>query len=297
MPSPYTLLMMQFGFRAHDFGRMPIERLARTLHVFAPVTIQLALTKALDTYPDAGQLSPGYARRIRKVLESHDIDIAVLGCYINPVHPDDQLLDRALARFEEHLVFCADFGCRLVGTETGSYNPDGSFHPETASEKTFDRLTRSVERLVRTAEKFGALVGIEPVADTHVIGSVASMARLLARIDSPNLRVIHDPVNLLPSASPFGPEGPDGNQQRSIFLEAFDAIGEKIAAVHLKDFTYHEGIKSAALPALTGHMDVPALLSIISERKGGIDILLENTQMDTAALTLGALKRMATLVQ
>ncbi|MDD3942319.1 MAG: sugar phosphate isomerase/epimerase, partial [Sphaerochaetaceae bacterium] len=75
--------MMQFGFRAHDFGRMPIERLARTLHVFAPVTIHLALTKALDTYPDAGQLSPGYARRIRKVLESHDIDIAVLGCYIN----------------------------------------------------------------------------------------------------------------------------------------------------------------------------------------------------------------------
>lgn len=283
--------MMQFGFRAHDFGRMTIERLSQTLHVFAPVAIQLALKKALVGAPEAGaSLSPGYARRIRNVLAAHDIDIAVLGCYINPVHPDDAELEHSLWLFEEHLAFSGEFGCALVGTETGSVNPDGSFHPETGSQKTFDRLCRSIERLVRTAERFGATVGIEPVAGQHTIDSPEAMLRLLGRIDSPNLRVIYDPVNLLPWEAP---PAFDDAFQRTFFRTAFEAFADRISAIHLKDVRYVDGRKVGNLPPLTGVLDTMELLRLINERKPGIDILLENSQPETAALTLGALHRMA----
>jgi L-ribulose-5-phosphate 3-epimerase len=191
--------MLQFGLRAHDFGRLPAEELADALAAYRPASIQLALSKALPAEEAAnGSLSPGYARRLRRIFESRGIAIAVLGCYINPVHPDPVVRERELRRFEEHLSYVRDFGCAIVGTETGYRSSDGSFHPDTEKPETFDLLCRSLERLLRAAESASAILGVEAVADKHTISSIEKMATLLHRLDSPNLQVIYDPVNLIP---------------------------------------------------------------------------------------------------
>jgi hypothetical protein len=50
------------------------------------------------------------------------------------------------------------------------------------------------------------------------------------------------------------------------------------------------GKKNGALPAGTGELDYPALLRIITERKPGIDILLEDTSPDSGAKAMEFLR-------
>jgi sugar phosphate isomerase/epimerase len=281
--------MLQIGLRAHDYGKLPPEQLADTLAVFSPASIQLALTKAFPSSPGPGALSPGYARRIRKVFDNRGIAIAVLGCYINPVHPDPVEREWMLRCFEEHLRFARDFGCPLVGTETGSCNPDCSWHPNTATEETFDLLCGSVERLVRTAEKCGSIIGLEAVADQHTISSVELMDKLLRRLASPALKVIYDPVNLIPAAGLT-------ESQEAFFTRAFDAFGEHIIAFHLKDFRLEAGKKQGSLPAGDGDLDYPALLRLIMTKKPDVDLLLENSIPDRVRETFAFLQGIASRI-
>jgi sugar phosphate isomerase/epimerase len=278
--------MIQIGLRAHDYGRLAPEILADTLAAFNPDSVQLALAKAFPEAPPPGGLSPGYARKIRRIFESRNIYIAVLGCYINPVHPDPEEREKMLRRFEEHLRFARDFGCALVGTETGSRNPDCSWHPDTEKTETFDLLCKSLERLVKTAEKCGSIVAVEAVADQHTISSIEKMKELLSRLASPALKVIYDPVNLIPQAGLQEP-------QEAFFLSAFEAFAEHIAALHLKDFRFEGGRKKGDLPAGTGILEWKTLLGLVLEKKPGVDLLLENSVPATARSAIAFLRESA----
>lgn len=278
--------MIRIGLRAHDYGTLPPEDLADRLAAFKPASIQLALSKAFPFAPGPGALSPGYARGIRKTFEIRHISIAVLGCYINPVHPDPAERYTMLRRFEEHLRFARDFDCSIVGTETGSCNPDCSWHPDTQKPETFDLLCFSLERLLTAAEKCGSIVGVEAVADQHTIASIELMGKLLARFPSPSLKVIYDPVNLIPM------QGLEEDQS-AFFTRAFDVFGDHIVAVHAKDFQMDRGKKRGDLPPGTGLLDYTALLKVIMQRKPGIDILLENSIPAQAHQTIAFLNETA----
>jgi sugar phosphate isomerase/epimerase len=266
----YTDFMIRIGLRAHDYGCLPPAELARTVAAYGAESVQLALSKALSCPPAAGSLSPGYARSLRKTFEEKGVAIAVLGCYINPVHPDRDERERSLRLFEEHLRFSRDFGCSLVGTETGSCNPDCSWHPDTKKRETFDLLCFSLERLLKTAETCGSMVGIEAVADRHTLSSIELTEKILERFPSPALALIYDPVNLIP-------EGGLTRSQAEFFGEALDAFGSRIMAVHLKDFRMEGGKKIGDLPAGAGELDWPCLLAFLMEKKPGVDLLLENS--------------------
>jgi len=281
--------VLQIGLRAHDYGtNMPPEKLADTLASYKPASIQLALAKALSGVPGAGGITPGYARGIKNIFSERGISIAVLGCYINPVHPDPAIREKHLRRFEEHLRFARDFGCAIVGTETGSCNGDCSFHPDTEKDETLDLLCNSLERLIKTAEKCGAIAAIEAVADQHTVSSIEKMSAVMRRLASPSLKVIYDPVNLIPNAGLR--ENWSFQSQKDFFEKAFAAFGDEIVAIHAKDFKMGVNGKIGTLPAGTGELDYPALLSLLGERKPGIDILLENSSPDTGRQAMAFLR-------
>ncbi|MFR4339064.1 MAG: TIM barrel protein [Lachnospira pectinoschiza] len=50
--------------------------------------------------------------------------------------------------------------------------------------------------MVKYAEQFGVIVAIEPVWK-HIVYTVERARKVLDAIDSPNLQIIFDPVNLL----------------------------------------------------------------------------------------------------
>lgn len=271
--------MFTIGVRAHDLGKKSLAELASTLQELHIGSIQLAINKALsDRSYHPGSLSPGFARTINKTLASHGADIAVLGAYVNLIHPDKESRNRELQKFIEHLRYARDFGTSIVGTETGHRSPDGTAVPETQSQEAFNDLVDSVSRLTEAAAHYGVLAGIEPVADKHPLSSIERTVSLIERVNSPNLGIIFDPVNLIPSA---------GISDQDDFLKsAFQAFGPHICCIHAKDFRIENGTKIGTLPAGTGDLNYPLLAGLISEVKPGIHVLLENTAPDNLPVAI-----------
>lgn len=167
--------------------------LARTLEAFGPASIQLALSKAFPDAPDpAGIPGSSYPGRIRDIFEARGMAIAVLGCYINPVHPDRDELEAA-GTLRGAPALRAGFRVPRRGHGNRLAQPRLLVSPGNRGQVTYDRLCASVERLVRTAEVCGSIVGIEPVAGQHTVSSIEKARILMERIDSPALRIIFDP--------------------------------------------------------------------------------------------------------
>ena len=124
------------------------------------------------------------------------IRLAVLGCYINPVNPDEKERQKAVAKFIEHLKYAKVIGADMVGTETGRYDAGFKVVPYTYTEGCYQLLLKSMREIVSAAEKLGVIVGVEAVHD-HTLYCPEIMRRFLEDIDSPNVEAILDPVNLI----------------------------------------------------------------------------------------------------
>ncbi len=263
--------MMRIGVRAHDFGRLPSDELARRIAAKGLSCVQLAVSKAiagLDLRP--GDLNPGLAFHIGQSFRRYNLQIAVLGCYVNPIHPDPEPRRVLLGFFKEHLRYARDFGCGLVALETGSINADYSFHPDNHGERAFQAFLTSVASLVEEAEKFGVLVGIEGVT-THVVSTPARMRRILDTIGSNHLQVVFDPVNLL-SAGNY-------RDQDAVIKEALDLYGDSIVVIHAKDFVVN-GTEYQAVRTGQGQLNHQLLLAWVRARKPYMSMLLEEATED-----------------
>jgi L-ribulose-5-phosphate 3-epimerase len=260
---------MNFGARAHDFGKLTLEELSPLIAAKGASCIQLALTKVnAGISEEPGQLSPSYASHVAEIFRRHGIRIAVLGCYINLIHPDLTERKKLLERFKELLRLARDFGCSIVGSETGSVNTDYSFNPESHGEKPLQTLIGNVAELVETAEKFGVCVGIEGVAK-HVANTPERLHKVLEAVDSPNLQVIFDPVNFLTAEN--------HQNHKAIISEAFDRFGPKIQIIHAKDYVVENG-QIKTVPAGKGLLNYEFFVKLLQEHKPNIDIMLEDTK-------------------
>ncbi len=260
---------MILGARAHDFGCLPPEELAARMEAAGVTCVQLALTKALAGVPTGpGCLSPGYANYVADTFRRHGIRIAVLGCYINLIHPDPDERRRLLDRFKELIRYARDFDCAIVGTETGSLNADYSFHPGNHGEAALQALVDSAAELAGEAEKFGVLVGLEGVAK-HVANTPRRLQRVLAAVPSRNLQVIFDPVNFITAENHL--------DQDAMLQESFDLFGERIVMLHAKDFVI-EGDRVKTVPPGKGLLNYPLLIRLIKAQKPYIYTSLEDTK-------------------
>jgi sugar phosphate isomerase/epimerase len=267
-------IAIRLGIRAHDLGRFSADDLARRVAAEGLDCVQLALGKAIEGVDlRHGVINAGLASGIGDAFGRHKVRIEVLGCYINPIHPDPETRISLIGLFKEHLRHAREFGCDIVALESGSLNGDYSPHPGNTSEAAFQNLLVSMREMVLEAEDCGVMVGIEAVT-SHVISTPEKMRRLLDEIPSPHLQVVFDPVNLLSLANCLS--------QREIMRRSFDLFGDRIAVVHAKDFRVGDGCL-AVCPAGVGMLDYELLLSWLARHKTGIAILLEEAGPDHVA--------------
>jgi sugar phosphate isomerase/epimerase len=264
---------VRIGVRAHDFGRLPAEELASKIAASELSCVQLAVGKAIAGITlKPGLLNPGLAFDIGEAFHRHGLQIAVLGCYVNPIHPDLSARRSLLTLFKEHLRFARDFGCGLVALETGSTNADYTPHPDNHGEAAFQDSLLSIAELAAEAERFGVLVGIEGVA-SHVVSTPRKMRRMLDEVGSANLQVVFDPVNLLTTEN--------HSEQERVIGDSLDMFGDRIVAIHAKDFVVEQG-QLRPVAAGGGKLRHDLVMRFAVEEKPGISILLEDTTELTA---------------
>jgi L-ribulose-5-phosphate 3-epimerase len=260
--------MMNLGIRGHDIENRPLDELAKEIASKGISSVQLVLKKSFnDINTDLGSLSPGFAHKIGKTFSKHDIQIAVLGCYFNLIHPDPVERRYGLERFKEHIRYARDFGCSLIATETGNVNADIIYTEENFKEEPFQEVVKGVRELVAEAEKFGTIVGIEAGVN-HPIYSPKTVKRLLDLVDSNNLQVVFDPVNLL-TIDNYA-------KQEEVFREAFELFGDRIAIFHAKDFIIEDN-KLITTAVGKGLLNYDYLFPFIKAKKPFINIIMEET--------------------
>lgn len=262
---------MRIGIRGHDIGKYKLDKLGEIMEEKNLKSTQFVMKKIITEFEvTKGSLTPGMAEHIKKTLQKHDINISVLGCYINLANPNDTELNELIDTFKEHIRFAKYLGCNIVGTETGALNREYVYTEKNNTEEAFQRSLNSIKILVKEAEKFGVIVGIEGVTK-HVMNTPERLKRALDIVKSDNLQVIFDPINFIDESN--------YNKQDEIINKCFDLFGNKIVIIHAKDFVYEDGkVKQVSIGE--GQFNYPLLLSLIKQKKPYVDIILEDTTLN-----------------
>lgn len=267
---------MQLGIRLHDIEEGSLEHRLKIARDQGFACGHLALAKVIEEYSVAdAALTPGLAMHLKKLFAKYDIDIAVLGCYLNLADPDQNRLRQTQNRYLANIRFASLLGCGVVGTETGAPNAEYKFEEACHSDEAFEIFVKNFTPVVRYAEQMGVIVAIEPVC-RHIVYSPKRARQLLDTINSPNLQIILDPVNLLDMWN--------YKEQKEIVEEAIELLGDDVAVVHIKDFFIKDGQLMEAA-AGTGQMDYTALMKFMKEKKPYIHATLECTSPDNAVVS------------
>jgi len=250
---------MRYGILAHNLGKTTCDELARRTGSYGFEFVQLALSKALtDLDAGLGRLSPGLAHHVADTFARQGVKIAVLGCYINPIHPNMEERRHGIERFKEHLRYARDFGASVVATETGTIRSYLEAYPHHKEEDLWKQLRIVVEELAEEAEKWGVTVGIEP-SGTEVIHSADLMHRMLEEVPSTNIGVVMDPCHLL--------QAHNIDRQHEVLQHAFRQLGHRIVLAHVKDMDFTPEGKKKYVRMGTGCVDYPFFMQLLQQYK------------------------------
>ena len=147
------------------------------------------------------------------------------------IHPDKEKRKQELNRFKEHIRFARDFGCSIVGTETGNVYEKTGYTVDNYEEQPFLDVVESVSELVAEAEKFGVIVAIEGGIN-HPVHSPQVLKRLLDSVDFPIFKSF-----LIRQIS----ESYELSQTRRSFSSSNGSFGDRMVIMHAKDFIIEDG--------------------------------------------------------
>ena len=130
---------MQLGIRLHDVAGETLEEKLAHARAQGFSCGHVALSKVISQYSvKDSALTPGFAMYLKRLFAKYDLDIAVLGNYLNLAHPDPQKLAAIQKRYLAHIRFASLLGCGVVGTETGAPNPAYQYEPACRSDEALD---------------------------------------------------------------------------------------------------------------------------------------------------------------
>ena len=271
---------MKIGVRAHDFGRHSAADLSYIIREAGFEAVQLAIPKAIAGVTAFDDINDHLLEEIREAFSKNLLEIAVMGCYIEPSLSDKEARLAQVDTFKLGLSHAAKLGVNIVGTETTHFDIDGS---ASEREKAYHLLKDSVLRMAEEAEKQAVCIGIEPVAE-HVLNTPELAARLFDEVDSDKLCIIFDPVNLiLPHTI---------GSQLHIFNILFETLGSKIAVLHMKDVDTTSGEKVWRNIG-EGEINYAPIFDWLHRNKPGIPLLREDAKMNSYKADMTAMQKFA----
>ena len=120
---------------------------------------------------------------------------------------------------EKAIRFANGIGARVVNTDEG-------IRPQWVSmDEAFDVMRYTLKTVLRTAERYGIAIGIEP--HQAISKTTEGLLKIATLVDSPMLRINYDTGNaFLGGADPY---------------EGLEAVASRVVHVHAKDITVETG--------------------------------------------------------
>lgn len=264
--------MLNLAIRGHDLSNInSVSELAKKTKEQKISTLQLALGLSFPELPSGTkEINPGMGNYFQRTLAEKNVQVGILSCYINMIHPNLEIREQLLQKFESYIRHARYFGASMVASETGCVLPEIQYTEENFTDEAFAETVAVIRRLVKTGEKHKMVIGIEPGLN-HPIYSLDRVEQLIQSIESDYLEIVLDPTNLI--------TGETYQSQVDLVRTAFDRFGEKIVAVHLKDFSVRDG-KIIPVPLGEGVIDYLSISKIVQEKRPFSYVVLEETKDD-----------------
>lgn len=263
---------MKIMIRAHDLGVKGEAAVSSALNEKGIDGVQLVVYKCTDDVKyEKGAISRLRAGEIGTAIRSGGKEIPLIGAYFNPVHPNEEKIERGTLVFKDYLDVAEAIGCETVGSETGSYNGDPwIYHPMNHSDEALDRVVTTFGLLADYAAKRGRYIGMEG-AFGHVCHTPERLAEAVKRIDRDNIRIIFDLYNYLDISNV--------DQAYEILDRGLSIFGDNILLFHIKDFVIAEG-KLKQCGVGKGIFDFDTILRKIYKHDPNAILVLEGTVGD-----------------
>ena len=273
------------GVRLHDLPEGSVEKRILMAGELGFTCIQLPSKVVYKSYGiDRSGLDEDLAARLRAVLDEAGVHVAVFGCYKNLATPDAGQLAEALEDYRACTRFAALLGGCAVGTETGRPNAGNKVADDRFEPAAMDAFCGGLANACELAEAAGVPLLIEP-GWNEVVNTPERCAEVLARVASPALGVIYDPVSLLhPKVADVSAE---------LTRRMLELCGGRIRVLHAKDYEvvgnedadgWCDGSGSRLVchgAGETGAYDFGQLAAWARETCPGIDCVIENSTPDT----------------
>lgn len=263
---------MKLMVRAHDLGVKGAENINNKLCELALDGVQLVVYKAIDGIAySQGQLTKEQAQKISETIKQNGKDIALIGAYFNPVHPNTAKINNGIAVFKDYISLAKDLGCDYVGSETGSYNGDPwIYHPMNHSDEALDRVVEIFSSLADHAELHGVNIAMEG-AFGHVCHTPERLKEAVDRIGKSNIKFIFDLYNYLDISNV--------DTAYNIFDRGLSVLSDRILLFHIKDFIIEDN-KLKQCGVGKGILDFDRILQVIYQHNPNAILVLEGTVGD-----------------
>lgn len=271
----------KLGIFTGVYGELPVEQAASRIKEagFSCVVLQYHFA---DVGFDFKTRDWNDLKKIRRAFKKQGLRIAGLFGYYNVVDSNEERRKKGESKIHLLIKEWKRFGTPIVSLETGSFHPDSEFMdvPENFTEKAYQAVRVAMEKLVKAAEKSGAVVTIEPYW-RNVICSAEKAERLFKDIQSPSLKLVMDPCNYY--------RNEDLPKMGPVMEDLFKRIGHQTAIAHAKDVKAAD--KGPDLPAAgLGELDYKQYLRLLAGLNRDMDLVIEHLTLPDVPRATGFVK-------
>lgn len=259
---------MKIGIRAHDYGKMPINEMARKLKKNGYQCVQLAMPKAFTEVDSLEDIPQSVLEEIRDVFGKNDIEISVLSCYMDIGSPNEEIRKRAVQMIKKCLKYSKIVGAKVVGTETACEILD----KKEEKKRRYFYMVESLKEIVEEAARLETRLAVEPVY-CHPLCDLGTVMRVMDEIDDEkHLRMIFDASNVLIPEKLM-----DQDRYWTCWLEG---VGRYIEAIHVKDIVFGEDGKSCLTPLGKGVLQYDTIFRWLSENRPDMPLIREEMKRE-----------------
>ena len=219
--------MIEFGIFAKTFsGTEPATVLGAVRRAGYRTAQYNMACSGLPSMPD--EIPPGVVKAVASAAQKAGVRIAAISATYNMIHTDPEARRRGHASLGIIAAAASAMGTRLLTLCTGTRDPDDQWrgHPDNGSPEAWRDLLESMEVALQIAERHDVLLGIEP-EQANVVDSAARARLLIDELESPRVRIVFDPANLI--------EGEPAEGRRRVVSAGIEMLGDRMAMAHAKD--------------------------------------------------------------
>jgi sugar phosphate isomerase/epimerase len=261
---------LKIGISTLGFPDHTNQSLAEELSQAGFSIIQLFLSQSDSSYwkyngrSDVSDMTAARSAAIAETYRSAGLSIHSIGVYTNLIHPDESEVEANLAYFDEMMRIGGDMGVHTFITEAGHFHDEGPAPtvPLHFQDTVWTRMVATFKRLAEMAEKRESTILAEPYFQSF-FASAKRTRVFLEEVDSPRIRALLDPANLL---------------EINDLEEMFTQMGPWIDCLHAKDRKLHA---HAGVAAGKGDLDYLRFVQLAAEKTPNAPLVLEYVGQDT----------------